>query len=82
MSGGKKKNKKKRVQYIDDGSTIADMSALSGGRRLPSPVFTGRGAHFKTYLNACRKMFIPMLVTMGFITLAFLILYILTGLAA
>ena len=77
-----KKKKKKKTTYYDDGSTIADMSALSGGRRTMNINEKGGfRAQFRTYRDAVRKMFVPMLVTMGAITLVFLILYLLLSLA-
>ena len=70
-----KKNKKEKVTYIDDGRTLADMSGISGprmGRRLgPSPRFKDV---WKTYWTAVRMMILPMLATMGAITIVFAIL--------
>lgn len=70
-----KKNKKEKVTYIDDGRTLADMSGISGprmGRRLgPSPRFKDV---WKTYWTAVRMMILPMLATMGAITIVFGIL--------
>ena len=70
-----KKNKKEKVTYIDDGRTIADMSGISGprmGRRLgPSPRFKDV---WITYWTAVRMMILPMLATMGAITIVFAIL--------
>ena len=100
-----KKNKKKKVKtvYIDDGSTIADMSAIdsvrprafgsrpksdkksetnSGGQ--PYGVHTGNKFKdsVRTYFQTVKLMIIPMLVTMGIISAAFLILWILLNLAS
>lgn len=76
MSEKKKKNKKEKVRYIDDGRTIADMSNVRGGisqnRNTPSPKF--RDA-WKTYWSAFRMMLIPTLVVVGIICLAYLIMY-------
>ena len=80
--GKNKENKKKKNKavYIDDGSTIANMSGL--GRSDISKL----GAHrsqasfreqFKTYINAVKMMFFPMLAVLGILALAFLIVYIL-----
>jgi hypothetical protein len=73
----KNKNNKKKTVYVDDGRTIADMSSL-GGPRLSS---TGKKGtlkdQFNTYKNAVKMMFVPMLVTLGIITVAYLIMYIL-----
>ena len=76
---GKNKKKKEKVRYIDDGRTIADMSGVGGSRyyrRDGSPRASMR-AQWKTYCQAVKMMFVPMLVVLGIITLAFLITYIL-----
>lgn len=61
----KKKNKKPKVSYIDDGRSLADMSAV-GGRRLPK---RGTSASFgeiwSTYWSAVRMMVKPMLVVIA-----------------
>ena len=77
----KSDKKKKKVTYVDDGSTIADMSGVSGG-------FGGRrGGNISnledkktTFFRAQRQMFVPMLIVMGFLSLIFLIAYILLSL--
>ena len=73
-----KKKKKQKTIYIDDGRTIADMSSITpGGGRYHSG---GRRGTLKeqgrTYIEACKMMFKPMLVTMGAICVIFLILYL------
>lgn len=79
----KKKKKKEKVTYIDDGSTVVDMSALNGGRRsMNLGERGGRKEQWETYKRAVRQMFKPMLVTMGAICIIFLILYLLFELAA
>jgi hypothetical protein len=79
----KKKKKKEKITYIDDGSTIADMSALDGGRRTMNIGERGGAKErWQTYKRAVRQMFKPMLVTMGAICVIFLILYLLFELAA
>ena len=93
MSKKHKKNQKKKrekITWIDDGSTIADMSGVGrglGGNRQAKPKPTtkkGKPANrfqecAATYLGAMKMMFIPMLVTLGIICLVFLILWILMG---
>ena len=79
MSKNKKKEKK---IYIDDGSSIADMSALDNGLlnknslyssgRAPRPTFK---ECFRTYIEAVKMMIKPMFITIGIITIAFLIVY-------
>lgn len=88
----KPKQKKPKVTYIDDGRTIADMSAVGGARskRPASPradkkdaprLLRGRHSTFReqadTFLSAMRMMFLPMLVVIAIITLAFLVLWFL-----
>ena len=69
------KNKKEKITYVDDGRTIADMSGISGNRNN----WTKRGTTsspkeiWNTYWGAVKMMFKPMLVTIGFLCVAFLI---------
>ncbi len=74
-----KKRKKEKITYIDDGRTIADMSNVTGGLRYsiphrskyrPSPRVK---EVLRTYFSAVRMMFLPTLVVIGFLTVAFLI---------
>lgn len=84
-----KKKKKQKTVYVDDGRTIADMSAL-GEKRIKFGSGAPSGGkshgtlkdHMRTYFNACKTMFLPMLATMGIICIAFLILYLILELAA
>ena len=75
-----KKDKKKKVTYIDDGRTIADMSGV--GRRKPEKGLENLDrpksnfkAQWNTYWSTVKMMFLPMLVVMGFICVLFLILW-------
>ena len=82
----KKKNKKKqKIKYVDDGRTIADMSGTSktnlffGGtvkRGGNDPLRSTRADQLKTFVSAMKRMFVPMLVTMGIITVAFGLMYL------
>lgn len=69
------KEKKKKITYVDDGRTIADMSGVSGGMQ-----WTKRGTTssvrdiWRTYWSAVKMMFKPMLVVIGFIMTVFLIM--------
>ena len=74
------KKKKKKVTYIDDGSTICDMSALGGGKSAGLRSGTAK-ERFTTYIKAVKQMIIPMLITMAAITLIFGIVYLLLSLA-
>ena len=77
--------KKEKITYVDDGRTIADMSGVTGGRSylsrpsyVPGPSFKQA---WKTYWNAVRMMFLPMLAVIGIISIAFLILFVLAKLS-
>ena len=77
MSKKKTKKKKPKVIYIDDGSTIADMSGVTGGFRRNRDPRHSLSEQRKTFLAAMRMMVRPMLFVMGIITLAYLIAYLL-----
>lgn len=71
----KEKKKKEKITYIDDGRTIADMSALPERH-----AWTKRGTSssfreiWRTYWSATRMMLKPTLVAVGFLFAAFLII--------
>ena len=74
------KRKKEKVTYIDDGRTIADMSALQSGPRLssnpyrPAPRFRDV---WNTYWGAVKMMFGPMLAVITALGVIYMILYFL-----
>ncbi len=74
----KKKTKKEKITYIDDGRTIADMSGLDDRMRWAK---RGTSSHWKdiwhTYWSAVKMMVAPMLVVIGFLALAYLIMWLL-----
>ncbi len=70
-----KKKKKKKITYIDDGRSLADLSPLGGGRSNGAKGSLRDQA--RTFLAAMRMMVLPMLVTMAIITVAFLIMWLL-----
>lgn len=78
---GKNKEKKPKVKYIDDGRTIADMSALSGVDKRYTGPKGGFKEQMRTYWNTVKLMFVPMMVTIGIITVAFLIMWIMLTLS-
>lgn len=92
MSKGKQqpKKKKEKIVYIDDGSTVADMSGVGrkplgqptqpvhGGRQKRRPT-TRAGSAWETYKAAVRSMIGPMLITLGGITVVFALLWIILG---
>ena len=70
--------KKEKITYVDDGRTIADMSNVTGPwdhmsrpKYVPGPSFKEA---WKTYWNAVRMMFVPMLVTVAGIGVIYLIM--------
>ncbi len=72
--------KKKKTKYIDDGSTVADMSNVGGGLKgksdTPRPKSTARDK-WNTYFATVKQMFLPMLIVLGIITIAFGVIYLL-----
>ena len=84
------KKKKERIVYIDDGSTVADMSGVKGNvplrrpvrpayeKRKPEPT-TRMGQAWQTYKNAVRAMIGPMLVTLGAVSVVFFFIWIILG---
>ncbi len=75
---GKKKQKKEKIRYIDDGRSLADMSNVKGGMDWTKKGTTSRpGDIWRTYWNAVKMMIKPMMVTIGFIIAAYLIIRIL-----
>ena len=77
----KDKKNKKKVTYIDDGRTIADMSGV--GKKRPEKLdsldrpSSSFKAQWNTYWSTVKMMFIPMLVVMGIICVAFGLMYLL-----
>ncbi len=72
------KKRKEKITYIDDGRTLADMSGVSGGLSRHRGGSSSRFSDiWRTYWGAVKMMFLPMLVTIGFLILAFLIMALL-----
>ncbi len=78
-----KKAKKEKVVYIDDGRTIADMSAL-GGRKAPV-CRESSGSRFRdiwnTYWAATKMMLLPCLAFSGAMAAIFLVAYLIFSIA-
>ena len=78
-----KKEKKAKVVYIDDGSTVADMTPRDENGKKRQPRAHSYAPHaplrdqLRTFTDAQRMMLLPMCVMLGIIALAFLILYFL-----
>ena len=72
--------KKEKVKYVDDGRTLAEMSGVRGGRLYdrnplqPRPSFK---EVWKTYWNAVKMMFVPMLVVVCAICIVYMVAYFL-----
>ena len=82
MKNPKDKSEKSKEKYVDDGSTIVDMSALDNyGFRAHGGSKSTFKEKFKTYIDTVKLMIIPMLVTIGIITAAYLLLYLILSLA-
>jgi hypothetical protein len=70
--------KREKITYIDDGRTIADMSNVTGSRlskrhpATPGPTF--REA-WKTYWDAVKMMFGPMLIVICGLGIVYMVLY-------
>ncbi len=84
------KKKKEKIIYVDDGSTVADMSGLrkkpaarprsasSGRRSRPAPT-TRRGQIWQTYKDAVRSMVGPMLIFIGGMSVVFFLVWLILG---
>ena len=75
----KAKKEKKKTIYIDDGSSFADMSAFGSKKKKEPNLVKGNSfkEQFKTFTDAQKMMFLPMLAVLGIIAVAFLLVYIL-----
>ena len=73
----KKKQKKEKITYIDDGRTIVDMSAFSSDRLYKKGTSSSFRDIWRTYWSATRMMLKPTLIAVGFIVAAFLIVSLL-----
>ncbi len=73
---GTKKEKKVKVIYYDDNSTVADMS----GTRKRTPQ---QKAEFKermhTFFGVMKKMVLPMLITLAALTLVYILILLAAG---
>ena len=87
MAKKEKKQKKEKIRYVDDGSTVVDMQPLADSRRRPGQKPRDPGAkgtlreQARTYFAAVKLMFWPMMITLGIIFVAFLITWIFFTLA-
>lgn len=72
----KKKPEKEKIIYIDDNSTIADMSNTRQGRGAPKQNSTFK-EKMRTYFSVVKRMLLPMIVTLAAFTLAYLLMTLL-----
>ena len=105
MSKNNKKHKKKspkpkreKITWVDDGSTVADMSGVgrrgghgrgSNPNHTPPPPRNKNGKPYSrfraivtTYFDAVKMMLLPMLVVIGILCVVFLLLYVAMGVVA
>lgn len=79
------KKKKEKVEYVDDGRSLADMSEVGGGLgdlfRNDTPSYSSFMDKWKTFWTAFRFMLLPTLVVSVGLGLLYLILYLLFKLA-
>lgn len=76
--------KKEKITYVDDGRRLADMSGLSGFRLTKDPIKPANRFKdvWKTYWNAVRMMFLPMLAVIGALVVLYGVMYLIFSLAA
>ena len=72
-----KKKKKEKVVYVDDGRTIADMSGLSGGKRLRHDSGSTWKDKWFTYWDAVKMMFLPMIYVICGLIILYMLVYFL-----
>lgn len=75
MSEKKKKEKKEKVVYIDDGRTIADMSNVGRGyssNNRPSATWREK---MRTFWEAFKMMLIPTLIVVGALIATYFLMY-------
>ena len=83
----KPKKKKEKIVYVDDGSTIADMSGIR--RRPAAPMLPGgdgrrvlrsrAGKILRTYFSTVRSMIGPMLIVLGGMSVIFFLVWVILG---
>ena len=71
------KEKKEKITYIDDGRTIADMSAFGARPKMSNLFGSGWKEKFRTLFETMGLMFLPTLAIIGLVCLLFLLVYIL-----
>ena len=79
----KQKEKKEKIIYYDDNSTILDMSNVTrtGRKEEPKPIKVPASfkERWRTYWNAVDMMIKPMFVVLGIIGLLYVVLMLAVG---
>ncbi len=78
-------DKKKKVRYVDDGRTVADMSNVGGARLPKRPKGTPSSswkARKETYFDAVKLMLGPMLAVIVALGVIYMLLWLLFFLLA
>ena len=73
-----KKERKVKVIYYDDGSTVADMSGTRGGKR-PDKLKSTFREKMKTFFAVMKKMVLPLLCTLIGFTLVYILMLLIAG---
>ena len=75
------KKKKEKVEYVDDGRSLADMSEVGGGFgdlfRDDTPSYSTFADKWKTFWMAFRLMLLPTAVVCAGLAVLYLIMYLL-----
>ena len=71
------RKKEEKIIYIDDGSTIADMSGTHKGK-APRQKSTAR-EKARTYFTVVKKMILPLICTLLAFSVVFVVLLAITG---
>ena len=83
MSKKDNKEKKEKVIYYDDNSTLVDMSSVTrtGKKQEPKPPKppSSFADKWNTYWSAVNMMIKPMLVVLGVIALLYFLLFLFSG---
>ena len=80
--GGKKKGKKAKTVWVDDGRSLADMSEVRGGLfpKSPSPPSPSSAREkLSTFFSVVKLMLLPTLVAVGALALGSLLLWLAFG---
>lgn len=75
------KKKKEKVVYVDDESTLADMSAFRGDTVESNQSNGTAGDRWNTYWSAVKMMFGPMLVVIVGMCIVYMITWFLFSIA-